>query len=225
MEKYFDTLLNCPLFKGVQENQLKSMIKCLNGKIINVKKNETIFLEGDLAQNFGIVLMGKVKIIRDDFYGNRSVLTVLKESEMFAEVFSFAGLNSFPVSVVADKYSKIMLLNSNKVMTMCLASCNYHNLIIKNLLKEMAQKTLSLNKKIRYMSEKTTKNKLMLYLLDQAKQNNSCEFTIPFDRQALADYLGVERSAMSAEIGKLKKLGIIDTKGSWFNVKKIDEDI
>lgn len=225
MEKYFDTLLNCPLFKGVQENQLKSMIKCLNGKIINVKKNETIFLEGDLAQNFGIVLMGKVKIIRDDFYGNRSVLTVLKESEMFAEVFSFAGLNSFPVSVVADKDSKIMLLNSNKVMTMCLASCNYHNLIIKNLLKEMAQKTLSLNKKIRYMSEKTTKNKLMLYLLDQAKQNNSCEFTIPFDRQALADYLGVERSAMSAEIGKLKKLGIIDTKGSWFNVKKIDEDI
>ena len=225
MDKYFDILLKCPLFKGVQENQLKSMIKCLNGKIINVKKNETIFLEGDLAQNFGIVLMGKVKIIRDDFYGNRSVLTVLKESEMFAEVFSFAGLNSFPVSVVADKDSKIMLLNSNKVMTMCSASCNYHNLIIKNLLKEMAQKTLSLNKKIRYMSEKTTKNKLMLYLLDQAKQNNSCEFTIPFDRQALADYLGVERSAMSAEIGKLKKSGLIDTKGSWFCVKRIDEDI
>ena len=75
------------------------------------------------------------------------------------------------------------------------------------------------------MSEKTTKNKLMLYLLDQAKQNNSCEFTIPFDRQALADYLGVERSAMSAEIGKLKKSGLIDTKGSWFSVKRIDEDI
>lgn len=225
MEKYFDILLKCPLFKGVQENQLKSMIKCLNGKIINVKKNETIFLEGDLAQNFGIVLMGKVKIIRDDFYGNRSVLTVLKESEMFAEVFAFAGLNTFPVSAVADKDSEIMLLNTDKVMTMCSASCHYHNLVIKNLLKEMAQKTLSLNKKIRYMSEKTTKNKLMLYLLDQAKQNNSCEFTIPFDRQALADYLGVERSAMSAEIGKLKKSGLIDTKGSWFCVKRIDEDI
>lgn len=225
MDKYFDILLKCPLFKGVEKNQLKSMIKCLKGKIITVKKNENIFFEGDLAQNFGIVLMGKVKIIRDDYYGNRSVLTILKESEMFAEVFSFAGLNSFPVSVVADKDSKIMLLNSNKVMTMCSASCHYHNLVIKNLLKEMAQKTLSLNKKIRYMSEKTTKNKLMLYLLDQAKQNNSCEFTIPFDRQALADYLGVERSAMSAEIGKLKKLGIIDTKGSWFSVKRIDEDI
>lgn len=174
MDKYFDILLKCPLFKGVEKNQLKSMIKCLNGKIINVKKNENIFFEGELTQNFGIVLIGKIKIIRDDYYGNRSVLTILKESEMFAEVFAFAGLNTFPVSVVADKDSKIMLLNSNKVMTMCSASCNYHNLIIKNLLKEMAQKTLSLNKKIRYMSEKTTKNKLMLYLLDQAKQNNSC---------------------------------------------------
>lgn len=225
MEKYFDILLKCPLFKGVEKNQLKSMIKCLNGKIINVKKNETIFLEGDLAQNFGIVLMGKVKIIRDDFYGNRSVLTVLKESEMFAEVFSFAGLNSFPVSAVADKDSEIMLLNTDKVMTMCSASCHYHNLVIKNLLKEMAQKTLSLNKKIRYMSEKTTKDKLMSYLSDQAKQNNNAEFIIPFNRQALADYLGVERSAMSAEIGKLKKSGLIDTKGSWFCVKRIDEDI
>ncbi|WP_329381892.1 Crp/Fnr family transcriptional regulator [Anaerofustis butyriciformans] len=225
MDKYFDILLKCPLFKGVEKNQLKSMIKCLKGKIITVKKNENIFFEGELTQNFGIVLIGKIKIIRDDYYGNRSVLTILKESEMFAEVFAFAGLNTFPVSAVADKDSEIMLLNTDKVMTMCSASCHYHNLVIKNLLKEMAQKTLSLNKKIRYMSEKTTKNKLMLYLLDQAKQNNSCEFTIPFDRQALADYLGVERSAMSAEIGKLKKLGIIDTKGSWFNVKKIDEDI
>ena len=225
MDKYFDILLKCPLFKGVEKNQLKSMIKCLKGKIITVKKNENIFFEGELTQNFGIVLIGKIKIIRDDYYGNRSVLTILKESEMFAEVFAFAGLNTFPVSAVADKDSEIMLLNTDKVMTMCSASCHYHNLVIKNLLKEMAQKTLSLNKKIRYMSEKTTKNKLMLYLLDQAKQNNSCEFTIPFDRQALADYLGVERSAMSAEIGKLKKSGLIDTKGSWFCVKRIDEDI
>jgi CRP-like cAMP-binding protein len=85
----------------------------------------------------------------------------------------------------------------------------------------MAQKNLALSQKIRYMSQKTTKEKLMSYLLDQAKQHRSSEFTIPFDRQALADYLGVERSAMSAEISKLKRSGHIDTKGAWFCLKAL----
>jgi CRP-like cAMP-binding protein len=85
----------------------------------------------------------------------------------------------------------------------------------------MAGKNLAMNQKIRYMSQKTTKDKLIAYLLDQAKQNNSSEFVIPFDRQALANYLGVERSAMSAEISKLKKNGQIDTKGSWFCLKHL----
>ena len=89
---------------------------------------------------------------------------------------------------------------------------------MKNLLQGMAQKNLALSQKIRYMSQKSTKEKLMAYLLDQAKQHGSTEFVIPYDRQALADYLGVERSAMSAEIGKLKKSGQIDTKGSWFSI-------
>ena len=93
-----------------------------------------------------------------------------------------------------------------RVLTSCPNSCDFHSLLLKNLLHEMAQKNLSLSQKIRYMSEKLTKDKLMAYLLDQAKHHQSTVFVIPFDRQALADYLGVERSAMSAEIGKLKKL-------------------
>ena len=86
----------------------------------------------------------------------------------------------------------------------------------------MAKKNLALSQKIRYMSQKSTKEKLMEYLMDQAKQGQSREFKIPYDRQELADYLGVERSAMSAEISKLKKLGQIDTKGSWFCINQTD---
>ena len=105
------------------------------------------------------------------------------------------------------------------VFTSCSGSCRFHNQLLKNLLQGMAQKNLALTRKIRYMSQKTTKDKLMAYLLDQAKQQDSREFVIPHNRQSLADYLGVERSAMSAEISKLKKSGQIDTHGSWFCLK------
>jgi CRP-like cAMP-binding protein len=126
-----------------------------------------------------------------------------------------------PVSVIAIKDSNVLLLDCKRVLTSCSGSCHFHSLLLKNLLQEMAQKNLALSQKIRYMSQKTTKEKLMAYLLDQAKQHGSAEFIIPFDRQALADYLGVERSAMSAEISKLKSSGQIDTKGAWFCLKSL----
>ena len=114
--------------------------------------------------------------------------------------------------------SDILLLDCHHLLTSCSNSCDFHNTLIRNLLHEIARKNLALNQKIRYMSEKTTRDKLMAYLSDQAKQNHSDTFTIPFNRQALADYLGVERSAMSAEISKLKKDGIIDTQKSTFRL-------
>ena len=123
-----------------------------------------------------------------------------------------------PVSVIAVKDSAVLLLDCRRVLTSCSNSCHFHNRLMKNLLQGMAQKNLALSQKIRYMSQKSTKEKLMAYFLDQAKQHGSTEFVIPYNRQALADYLGVERSAMSAEISKLKNSGQIDTKGSWFSI-------
>ena len=147
------------------------------------------------------------------------MLAVLQPGEMFAEAFSCAGLEKLPVSAIALKDSEVLLLDCRHVMTSCNKACHFHSVLIKNLLQDMAQKNLVLARKIRYMSEKTTREKLMSYLMDQAKQQKRAEFTIPYDRQSLADYLGVERSAMSAEISKLKKEGVIDTRGSWFVLK------
>ena len=146
-------------------------------------------------------------------------MAVLQPGELFAEVFSCAGLETVPVSVFALTDSEVLLLDCRRVVTSCSNSCHFHSLLMKNLLQEMARKNLALSQKIRYMSRKTTKEKLMAYLLDQAKQQGSTEFVIPHSRQSLADYLGVERSAMSAEIGKLKKSGQIETHGSWFCLK------
>jgi CRP-like cAMP-binding protein len=220
MENFFENLLHYPLFKGIEPSDLLSMIKCLDGKTVNIPKGSPVFIEGSPARFVGVVLSGTVQVVREDYYGNRSVLAILQFGDLFAEVFSFAGLETMPVSVIATKDSIVLLLDCKRVLTPCSNSCHFHSLLLKNLLQVMAQKNMALSQKIRYMSQKTTKEKLMAYLLDQAKQHGSSEFTIPFDRQALADYLGVERSAMSAEISKLKKAGQIDTKGPWFCLKE-----
>lgn len=219
MENFFEILSKCPLFEGIEQSDLNSMIACLDGKTLDVQKGNPVFLEDAPARFAGVVLSGTVQVVREDYYGNRSVMTILQPGELFAEVFSFAGLETMPVSVIAIKDSTVLLLDCRRILTICSNSCHFHTLLLKNLLRGMAQKNLALSQKIRYMSQKTTKEKLVAYLLDQAKQQGSEEFTIPFDRQALADYLGVERSAMSAEISKLRKNGEIDTKGSWFCLK------
>jgi CRP-like cAMP-binding protein len=221
MENYFEILSGCPLFHGIESSDFESMLKCLGAKTLDFSKGTPVFLEGSAAQYVGIVLRGAIQIIWEDYYGNRSVLTMLKPGELFAEAFSFAGLETMPVSAIATKDSTVLLLNCRRVVTVCQHTCRFHNRLLKNLLQGMAMKNLAMTQKIRYMSQKTTKEKLTSYLLDQAKQNESFEFTIPYDRQSLADYLGVERSAMSAEISKLKKSGQIDTKGSWFHIKEL----
>lgn len=221
MKDFFEILSKCPLFNGMEQSDLNSMIACLNGKTMDVPKGNPVFLEGTPARFAGVVLSGAVQVVREDYYGNRSIMAILQPGELFAEVFSFAGLETMPVSVIASKDSKVLLLDCRRVLTPCTNSCPFHSILLKNLLQGMAQKNLALSQKIRYMSQKSTKEKLMAFLLDQAKQHKSTEFVIPYDRQALADYLGVERSAMSAEISKLKKSGQIDTKGSWFRIKGI----
>ena len=218
MEKYFEILSQCPLFIGITKQVMSEMLGCLNGKIVEIAKGSPLFLEGEPARFVGVVLSGAVQIVRDDYFGNRSVLTVVFPGELFGEAFACAGLETMPVSAIAMQTSTVLLLDCRRVLTVCPHACPFHSRLVSNLLQEIAQKNLMLTRKIRHMSPKTTREKLMAFLLDQAKRQKSSEFVIPYDRQALADYLSVERSAMSAEIGKLKKEGMIDSKGPWFRV-------
>ena len=220
MEHFFEVLLTCPLFAGIRREELTSMLDCLGGKTVEISKGAPVFLEGDPAQFVGVVLSGAIQILRDDYYGNRSVMTAVEPGELFGEAFSCAGIKTLPVSAIALKNSTVLLIDCKHVLTVCPKACQFHNQLVNNLLRVMARKNLALSQKIQVMSHKTTKEKLMAYLLDQAKRKQSPEFVIPYDRQALADYLGVERSAMSAEISKLKKAGIIDSKGSWFRIQR-----
>lgn len=216
MKEYFDLLLSTPLFSGIDPQDLDPMLHCLGANTVTIPKGDPVFLEGDAAGFIGVVMEGSVQVVQEDFYGNRNILTHAEKGDLFGEAFACANIETMPVSGYAVRDSKLLLLSCQKMLTVCSSACLFHNQLVKNMLKVVAQKNLEMNNKIRFMSQKTTKEKLMAYLLEQAKAAGSSEFTIPFDRQALADYLGVERSAMSAELGKLKKAGILDLKGSHF---------
>ena len=204
MEEYFDILSQCPLFSGISRQELGQMLSCLGGKITCIAKGKPVFLEGNPARFVGVVLSGTVQIVRDDYYGNRSVLTVVSPGGLFGEAFACAGVETLPVSAIALQNCAVLLLYCKRVLTGCSNACPFHSRLVRNLLQGIAQKNLMLTSKIRCMSQKTTQEKLREFLLEQAKQHDSAEFVIPYDRQALADYLGVERSAMSSEISNLK---------------------
>ena len=223
MEEYFDVLSQCPLFFDISRQELGQMLNCLGAKITDIPKGNPVFLEGDPAEFVGVVLSGKVQILRTDYYGNRSVLTVVSPGGLFAEAFACAGVETLPVSVIALESCTVLMLNCKRVMTGCSHACPFHSRLIRNLLEGIARKNLMLTQKIRCMSRKTTQEKLMEFLLEQAKQQGCPEFVIPYDRQALADYLGVERSAMSVELSKLKKAGRIEYSGSRFRVLMPDK--
>lgn len=222
MKKYFELLKKCPLFEGIEENELSGMLQCLGARTLDVSKNQPVFLEGDPAKYVGIVLSGSVQVVREDYFGNRSMVAVIEPAELFGEAFACAGVETMPVSVIAVRDSELMLMDVKRILTTCRNSCVFHQRLISNLLRVVAAKNLILNRKIEVMSKRTTREKLMAYLLSQAKRHDSSSFTIPYDRQALADYLGVERSAMSAEISKLRKEGVLECDRSFFKLLQDD---
>lgn len=218
MKKYLPILEKCPLFENIGLNEMHAMLGCIGARVREYARNEPIFMEGEPADRVGVVLSGGAQIVKEDFYGNRSIVASVGPSQLFGESFACAEIESLPVSVVATEKSEIMLVDCRRITMSCSNACEFHSRMILNLLHVVAAKNLVFNRKLEIVSKRSTKDKLMTYLLGQAKQNASSEFTIPFDRQSLADYLGVERSALSAEISKLKAEGLIDTNRSWFRL-------
>ena len=218
MKKFLEVLKACPLFAGIDENDFEPMLSCLGGRARTYKKGENIFTEGEKAEYVGIVLSGSAQIVRLDYYGNRSILSTVVASEMFGESFGFAGVQSLPINVVATEDTAVLLIVCSKMISPCERVCSFHNKMIYNLLRIMATKNLIFNQRIEVTSKRTTRDKLMTYLLLQAKQKKTSTFVIPYDRQELADFLEVDRSGLSAEISKLRNEGVIECRKNKFKI-------
>ena len=218
MKKYLKILRQCSLFEDMTEQDFLSILSCLNAKLASYAKEQTIFAEGEYSNYFGIVLSGAVQIMQIDYYGNKSIVAKLEPSQVFGESFAYEKTSTIPVDVVACEPTEVLLIDARKITKSCPNACSFHNQIIFNLLKIMANKNLMFQQKIEITSKRSTREKLMTYLLLQAKLQNSNQFKIPYDRQELADYLEVDRSGLSAEISKLRKKGILVCKKNYFSL-------
>ena len=218
MKKYFEILRKCPLFAEIESDDLLPLLDCLKADVASFKKKDVIIAEGEAAHSIGIVLSGAVQIERNDYYGNRTILSTAEQGELFGESFACAEVKSIPINVVASENCEVMLIDCRRVMHSCSNACSFHSQMIFNLMKTVALKNIIFHQKIEITSKRSTREKLMTYLMFQAKRAKHSRFEIPFDRQELADYLAVDRSGLSAEISKLKAEGVIDCHKNHFEL-------
>ena len=218
MKEFYPILERCSLFSGIRMEDLGAMMGCIGGRTMSFAKGQAIFREGDPATHVGLVLSGAVQLVREDYYGNRSIVAHIGPTELFGETYACAGIKSMPISVVADEDSQVLLMDCRRITVSCSNACAFHSRMIYNLLRLVASKTLVYDQKIQITSKRTTREKLMTYLLHQAKLHGSNRFAIPYDRQELADYLEVDRSGLSAEISKLRREGILESEKNHFQL-------
>jgi len=220
MEKYYAALSASPLFAQVDKEEIETLLNCLSAVKLQFRKNRFIFLEGERAESFGVVLSGAVHVLCEDFWGRRKILARVEPGGLFGESFAYAGTGEFPVSVMAAGDSVILLVNNKSVVSTCRAACTYHTKLIKNLALILAEKNVALTQKLEHITQPTTREKLMSYLSEQARFFGTAAFDIPFNREELADYLSVERSAMSAELSKMRKDGLLIYQKNHFELLK-----
>lgn len=210
MEEYTWYLQQTPLFKGIKHEEMRKLLDCLSASVKKYSKNEVIFQAGDEVRSIGIIMEGKIQIQNEDFFGARTIIAELGRGMMFAEAFVCANIDRFPVTVLAADNSVVFLLNYKKMMTVCSKACGFHNLLTENLVKLLARKNVFQNERLEVLSKRSTREKILAYLSVTAKHKGNNKFTLPFNRQEMADYLCVDRSAMSSELGRMKDDGLID---------------
>lgn len=218
MKKYLPILQKSPLFFGVEKDDILPMLECLDGTLRICPKGSIVFAEGDRPTHLGVVLEGEVRFTRTDYYGNRSIVAAVKASQVFGETFACAEVQSLPVDIMAAADSILLMIDVRRIISTCCNACTFHNRIIYNLMKQTAAKNLMFHRKLEITSKRTTRDKLMTYLLMTAKEQGSSSFEIPYDRQELADYLEVDRSGLSAEISKLRREGVLTAEKNRFTL-------
>ena len=166
----------------------------------------------------GLVLRGSVLVLQEDLWGHRNIIHRIGPGEYFAEPFAATAGSVLNVSVVADEDAEIMMLNMERFLRTCPHACAHHSRMVRNLVSVMAKRVLDLNEKLTHMAKRSTREKLLSYLSAESMRQGKLAFTIPYDRQQLADYLSVERAAMSVELSKLQKEGLLKTNRNYFEL-------
>ncbi len=223
MEQYLSILMQSPLFSNMAKDEILSVLHCLDARTKTYKKGAFLFHSGDSSDAVGFVLEGCVTVIKEDCWGNSTILSQSAAGQLFGEVYACLFEEPMQVGVIASADTRVLFLKVQKMLRTCSSTCPFHTRLIQNLLSVIAHKTLELTRKMEHLSKRTTRDKLLSYLSAQAQAAGSNQFTIPFSRQQLADYLTVDRSAMSHELCKLRDDGILSFHKNRFTLVRMDE--
>ena len=212
-------LTECALFHGLREAQIREMLPCLSARQSRFRRGQFLLRAGDRVAFAGILLSGEAEVLQEDFWGNRNLLAAVGPGDLFAEAFACAHAVS-PVSVLCKTDGSVLYLNVRAVFSPCEKACAQHKALSQNLIRVLAEKNMQLNEKAGFLSQRTTREKLLAYLSAQARRAGSARFRIPFDRQQLADFLSVNRSAMSAELSRMQREGLLCADRSSFTLRQ-----
>ena len=216
MKKIFETVKDNPLFHGIAFSDFERVLTCLSAITASYKKDDIILLAGDTVSFVGLILSGSLKIIKEDIDGRVTIVTELGVSELFGEVFACADITQSPVTVLAAEKAEILQINYKRIITTCTSACHFHATLLENMLKLIARKNLKVSQKNEILSKRTTREKLLAFF--DMQRGAAKKFTIPYNREELALYLSVDRSAMSNELCKMRDEGLIKFNKNTFEI-------
>lgn len=214
--KNISTISKAPIFRGLTEPEIEEALSCLGAGTKAYKKDEMIYRIGDSVHHIGLVLSGGTNVIRYDIWGNQNILDHVEPGQIFAEAYACIPDECLTVTVLATSVTEILFLDVNKIVKQCPSSCYHHSRLLQNLLSVMAGKNINLTRKMSHITPKSIRERLLSYLSYESAKQGKLKFEIPFNRQELADYLSVDRSALSNELSKMQKDGIITYKKNKF---------
>ena len=221
MEKYYNQIKNTPVFFGLQDDEIKAILECFSSRIKFYDTGEMIIRQGDMIKDIYIVLEGSVNIEKDSYWGRRIIVSQLGVNDNIALAFVASKNVEASIDAVAASKTRLLVLGFTKCTSMCQNACTKHKLLINNLFEILSKENIELIQKIENISQKSIRDKLLTYLSNEARKNKSNIFEISFNRQDLADYLNIDRSAMSFELSKMQKDGLIKFEKNKFMLKAL----
>ena len=210
--------IRSPLFLGIRPEDMEGMLGCIGYYVREYKKGEIIAFEAETINHVGVVLKGSVDMIKEDVWGNRTMLLRSYVEDVFGETFACGEDSLSVVTVVAAEDSKVMFLSFCRVMHTCTHACVFHQTLIENMVRIIARKNRELMRKIEVVSKKTLREKILAYLSIQSQTQGASRFEIPLGRMEWAEYLCADRSALTRELAKMKDEGLIDYQRNSFEI-------